>query len=729
MRIGEIIDLVKEYHPEADTELLEKAYIFSAMAHQGQLRQSGEPYLSHPLEVAGILARMKMDTETVAAGLLHDGPEDTDTSLSEIEARFGKKVAYLVEGVTKLGKMAFSTSEEREAENFRKMLLAMAKDIRVILIKLADRLHNIRTLEALSEEKRKRISRETMDIYAPIANRLGIAWIKWELEDYSFRHLEPEAYEEIRGQVVKKREEREKYLEEVCLQVMKKMEDAGLQAQVVGRAKHFYSIKAKMLRQNIPFNEVYDLTALRIIAPTVQDCYAVLGTIHSAWTPVPGRFKDYIALPKANRYQSLHTTVIGPGGERVEFQIRTSEMHLIAEQGIAAHWKYKEGVIGETPFDKGHGWMKELLEWQKDLKDPGEFMESVKGDLFSDEVYAFTPQGDVKAFPLGSTPVDFAYGVHTDVGHTCAGAKVNGRLVPLRHRLKNGDTVEILTVPGHTPSSDWLKFVRTPRARTRIKAWIKLEQRTRSVVIGKELLEKEIRRYRHDPAKILKGGGLESVLPGFGLRSVEEMWANIGYGKLTTKKVVGRLLPDLVHSDEEATKKDSKIMELVRRITRQREEEGVKVGGEDGMLIRFAQCCHPVPGDDIVGFVTRGRGVSIHTASCPNVDEIVIDQERKIDVQWAFNSGKRYPVRVKIESLDRPGILAAISAGIAHGGVNITGYQVMTRDGIGHHELELEIVDLKQLLRVMRRIEQVKGVKKVERLRGRGEGMVSNASS
>jgi GTP pyrophosphokinase len=721
IRIGEIIDQVKVYHPEADVELLNKAYIFSAMAHQGQQRQSGEPYLSHPLQVAGILARMKMDAATVAAGLLHDAPEDTGTPISEIEERFGAEIASLVEGVTKIGKMAFSTSEEREAENFRKMLLAMSRDVRVILIKLADRLHNVRTLDALPEAKRRRIARETMDIYAPLANRLGIAWIKWELEDFSFRHLDTEAYEDLRSRVAKKRGEREKYIEDVRQQVVGKLEEAGVDAEVVGRAKHFYSIRTKMIRQNIPFEEVYDLIALRIVAPTVQDCYAVLGTIHSSWTPVPGRFKDYIALPKANRYQSLHTTVIGPGGERVEFQIRTPEMHMVAEQGIAAHWKYKEGIKGKTPFDQGQSWLKGLVEWERDLKDPREFLESVKGDLFPDEVYCFTPQGDVKAFALGATPVDFAYAVHTDVGHTCAGAKVNGRLVPLRYRLQNGDTVEVLTVPGHTPSKDWLKFVSTPRARTKIKAWIKLEQRTKSVVLGKELLEKELRKHRLDPVKLLKSGDFDGLPAAVGFKSMEEVWANIGYGKLTARKVAVRLLPERLSPEEEEERKASRISKIVKKITRQREEGGVKVGGEEGMLVRFAQCCNPVPGDRILGFITRGRGVSIHTADCPNIEQIFLDPERKIDVQWDEKTVQQYPVRIRVESMDRPGILAAISAGIADGGVNITGYQVSTKEGIGHHELELEIRDLKQLQQVIRRIEQVKGVRNVARLRTSGD--------
>src|SRR5512137_253903 len=445
IRIGEIIEQVLAYHPEADAELLERAYIYSAVAHRGQLRTSGEPYLSHPLEVAGILVKMRMDVTTIVGGLLHDVPEDTGTSIADIEAKFGRDVAVLVEGVTKIGKMEFSTREEREAENFRKMVLAMAKDIRVILIKLADRLHNMRTIDPLPEAKRRRIARETLEIYAPLANRLGIAWMKTELEDLSFRQLHPAEYEDVSQRVAKRRQEQEKYLDEVQQLIRGKLGEAEVTAEVTGRAKHLFGIWSKMQRQGIPFEQVYDIIAIRIITDSVRNCYAVLGTIHSLWTPVPGRFKDFIAMPKSNGYQSLHTTVIGPGGERVEFQIRTREMHAIAQHGIAAHWKYKEGLTGESRFDQSQQWIKGLLEWQKELKDPREFLETVKVDLFPDEVYAFTPRGDVRALPLGATPVDFAYAVHSDVGHACVGAKVNGRIVPLRYEISNGDIVEILT--------------------------------------------------------------------------------------------------------------------------------------------------------------------------------------------------------------------------------------------------------------------------------------------
>ncbi len=721
IRIGEIIDRVLAYNPDADTKLIEKAYVFSAMAHQGQVRRSGEPYLSHPLEVAGILATMKMDSTTIAASLLHDAPEDTDTPIAQIEDHFGNEIASLVEGVTKISKVAFATSEEREAENFRKMVLAMAKDVRVILIKLADRLHNVRTLDPLSALKKARIARETLEIYAPLANRLGIAWLKSELEDLSFHSLDPETYENIHQWVAKRYQEREKYIEEVKQEIAKTLEEANIQAEVVGRAKHFYSIWHKMQMQHIPFEEVYDLTAIRIITGSVRDCYAILGTIHSIWTPVPGRFKDYVAMPKANMYQSLHTTVVGPGGERVEFQIRTHEMHAVAQYGIAAHWKYKEEAKGKSQYQQRQGWIKGLLEWQKDLKDPREFLETVKGDLFPDEVYTFTPQGEVKAFPRGATPVDFAYAVHTDIGHSCVGAKINGRLVPLRYELNNGDMVEIMTAAGHTPSKDWLKFVRSPRARTKIKSWIKLEQRTRSIALGKEILDKELRKRHQTLAKLSKSETFETVLTALGLKSVEDLWANIGYGKMSPWQVARRLAPEEELRDLEPGGKESKLRDFVKKFTGHKAEDSVKIGGLERTMVRFALCCNPVPGDQIVGFITRGRGVSIHTADCPNVEQLALDPERKIEVDWAIRPGQSYPVRILVESLDRPGILAAVSAAIADTGINITGGQVTTTGGRGVNELEIEIRDLNQLQKVTRRIEKVKGVTGVRRLRSMSE--------
>jgi GTP pyrophosphokinase len=716
-RIGEIIDQVLAYYPEADVETLERAYIYSAVAHRGQLRSSGEPYLSHPLEVAGVLVKMHMDVTTIVGGLLHDVPEDTGTSIAEIEAKFGRDVAVLVEGVTKIGKMEFSTREEREAENFRKMVLAMAKDIRVILIKLADRLHNMRTIDPLPEAKRRRIARETLEIYAPLANRLGIAWMKTELEDLAFRQLHPAEYEDVSQRVAKKRQEQDKYLEEVQQLIQAKLAEAEVPAEVSGRAKHFYGIWGKMQRQNIPFDQVYDIIAVRVITDSVRNCYAVLGTIHSLWTPVPGRFKDYVAMPKANGYQSLHTTVIGPGGERVEFQIRTREMHAVAQHGIAAHWKYKEGFKGESRFDDSQKWLKGLLEWQKELKDPREFLETVKVDLFPDEVYAFTPRGDVRALPRGATPVDFAYAVHSDVGHRCVGAKVNGRIVPLRYQIANGDIVEILTQSGHVPSKDWLKFVRTSRARARIKAWIKTEQRAQSVTLGRELLEKELRKHELPPAKALKSEEFTAALAALGLRGPEEAFAAIGYGKLGAQQLVNRMLPEGALGKREE-RKDSKIRDFVKRITGKRVEQSVRIGGLDGALTRFAQCCSPVPGDKIVGFITRGRGVTVHTADCPNAEPALLDRDRLVAVEWDTAAEQSYPVRVVVEGRDRPGLLAAVTGVIAEAGVNIAGGKVSTGSGRGLNEFELEVKNLEQLRKLLDQIRRLKGVTRVERLRG-----------
>ena len=716
IRIGEIVEQVLAYHPDADTELLERAYIFSAVSHRGQTRQSGLPYLHHPLEVAGILAKMRMDVTTIVAGLLHDVPEDTGIPTAEIEAKFGREVAELVEGVTKIGKMAFSTKEEREAENFRKMLLAMARDIRVILIKLADRLHNMRTLEPLPEAKRRRIARETLDIYAAIANRLGIAWMKTELEDLAFRYLWPTEYEDVSRRVSRKHQEQEAYLADVQRQILVTLGESGIPAEVSGRAKHIYGIWGKMQRQSIPFEQVYDIIAVRIITDTLRNCYAVLGTIHSLWTPVPGRFKDYVAMPKPNRYQSLHTTVIGPGGERVEFQIRTQEMHRVAQYGIAAHWKYKEGLSGDTPFDRSQEWLKGLLEWQQELKDPKEFLDTVRVDLFPDDVYAFTPKGDVRAFPRGATPVDFAYAIHSDVGHRCVGARVNGKQVPLRTQLGNGDIVEILTQANHVPSKDWLKFVRTSRARARIKAWIKSEQRSQSIVLGREILEKELRRYELSLAKVLRSDELSRVAGDLGVKTSDDVLAAVGYGKLSAVQVAGKLLPpEEVARREE--RKDSKIREFVRKITGKRAEQSVRIGGIDAALTRFAQCCNPVPGDAVIGFITRGRGVTVHARDCPNVEQLATDPERMIAVNWDLQTAQSYPVRLRVDGHDKPGLLAAVSGAIAEARVNIAGAKVTTGSGGAVVEVEVEIRDLTQLRLVMAAIRKIKGVSRVDRVR------------
>jgi len=712
MEIRAIIERVSATNPEADLVLLQRAYDFADKVHEGQERVSGEPYLSHPLAVAEILLDLRMDVESIAAGLLHDVVEDTHASLEEVKLAFGSEVANLVDGVTKLSKISFSSRVEHQAESLRKMVLAMSKDIRVILVKLADRLHNMRTLDPLREEKRRLIAGETLDIYVPIAHRLGIYWMKAELEDLALRHLDPDVYLDLIAKVAKKRREREKDINEVIGILRQKLTEVDIRAEITGRPKHFYSIYKKMRDQHKEFDEIYDLTAVRVITESVKDCYGSLGVIHSLWKPIPGRFKDFVAMPKSNLYQSLHTTVIGPVGEPVEIQIRTHEMHKTAEEGIAAHWVYKEGRAALDPADKGFAWIRQLLEWQRDLKDSREFLETVKVDLFPDEVYVFTPKGDVKSFPKGATPIDFGFGVHTDVGMTCVGAKVNGRLVPLRYELQNGDIVEIMTDPKQHPSRDWLKLVKTPRARGRIKQWINNEEKIRSVSLGRDLLEKELRRLGVSPAQILKAESLAKVLARNGFAAPDEFFATVGYGKLSPRQAMAKLLPPEDLPPEGEVRTDRKA--------RQRPDEEVTLMGADDLLIRFARCCSPVPGDEIVGFITRGRGVSVHSADCPNVDQLLYDPERKISVSWDAAPKTAHQVKIRVTiGKDRPGILAAISTAITASKINIAQADVrVTEDRKGLNTFTLEVSDLKQLQSAMGAIRQIDGVMGVERIRG-----------
>ncbi len=712
MEIGAIIERVRAANPEADLTLVQRAYDFAAKLHKGQERVSGEPYLSHPLAVAEILLGLRMDVESLAAGLLHDVVEDTHASLDEVKRVFGNQVGELVDGVTKLSKISFSSRVEHQAESLRKMVLAMSKDIRVILVKLADRLHNMRTLDPLREEKRQLIARETLDIYAPIAHRLGIYWMKAELEDLALRHLEPEAYQDLSVKVAKKRLEREKDINEVIHILRKKLTEVDILAEITGRPKHFYSIYKKMRDQQKDFDEIYDLTAVRVITESVKDCYGSLGVIHSLWKPIPGRFKDFVAMPKSNLYQSLHTTVVGPVGEPVEIQIRTHDMHKTAEEGIAAHWVYKEGRAALDPAEKGFAWIRQLLEWQRDLKDSREFLESVKVDLFPDEVYVFTPKGDVKSFPKGATPIDFAFGVHTDIGLTCVGAKVNGRLVPLRHELQNGDIVEIMADPKHHPSRDWLKVVKTPRARGRIKQWIKNEEKVRSLSLGRDLLEKELRKMGVSSSQILKPEAMAKMISQHGFAAPDDFFAAVGYGKLSPRQAMAKLLPVEELPPETETKPERKV--------RHEPDEGVALQGADDLLIRFARCCSPLPGDEIIGFITRGRGVSVHAADCPNVDQLLYDPERKIAVSWdaAPKTFRQVKIRVTIGK-DRPGILAAISTAISASRINIAQADVrVTEDRKGLNTFTLEVSDLKQLQTAMGAIRQIDGVMGVERIRG-----------
>lgn len=710
VRLEDIVEHVQRNHPDADVDLLRRTYIYSAKAHQGQTRLSGEAYLVHPIEVAAILAGLKLDTATVAAGLLHDTIEDTRATLDELKALFGDEVAMLVDGMTKISRIELQTSEQREADNFRKMIVAMSRDIRVILIKLADRLHNMRTLKSLPEQKQRHISRETLDIYAPLANRLGISKIKIELEDLSFMYLDPDAYREVVRKVTQRRIERESYINELIEIMKRQLAEHGYRGEVKGRPKHFYSIWQKMQKQGIGFEDVYDLIAIRIITDTKVNCYAILGLIHSLWTPVPGRFKDFIGVPKSNLYQSLHTTVMGPKGERVEFQIRTEEMHRVAEEGIAAHWRYKERSAVSQREEQQFAWLRQLLEWHRDLPDAKEFMDTVKGDLFPDVVYVFTPRGDIKELPQGSTPVDFAYTVHTDIGHQCVGAKINGKIVPLKHVLHNGDKVEIITQAGHTPSRDWLKFVKTSRARTRVKAWLKTEERRRSILLGKELLEKDLRKYELSPSKLLKSEEILRLANEMSHNTLDDLLAAIGYGKVSAHLVSNKLAPEKQHPEHVQKKTVPKPAKKAGG--------SMKISGMDSMLIHLSKCCNPVPGDKIIGFITRGRGVSIHTADCPNLGELTFDKERLVDVSWGELQPGAHAVKISVKTQDKPGLLAGVSASISAAEANITHAEAITGDG-NHATLNftIDIKDVEHLNRIIKNVEAISGVIEVRRIK------------
>lgn len=714
IRLNDILEKVLSYNPGADLDVVRRAYVFSAKVHQGQVRLSGEPYLVHPMEVAALLADLKLDVQTVATGLLHDTLEDTLTTFEELETIFGSEVASLVDGVTKISKIHFKTKEESQAENFRKMLLAMANDIRVILVKLADRMHNMRTLQYQPEIKQRSIAKETLDIYAPMANRLGISWIKSELEDLAFRYVNPQLYYDLASKVAMKKKERESFVQEVMEIISQKLKEHGIAGEVSGRSKHLYSIHKKMESRKVDIDEIYDLIAIRVMVEDIRSCYAVLGIIHSTWKPIPGRFKDYIAMPKSNMYQSLHTTVIGPFGERMEVQIRTVEMHRVAEAGIAAHWKYKEGKGYDERDVKRFAWLRQLLEWQQELQDSQEFMNTVKVELFPEEVYVFTPNGDVKGFPKGATPIDFAYSVHTDIGHRCVGAKVNGKLVPLKYELKTGDIVEVVTSPHHTPSKDWLKIVKSSRARNKIRGWIKTEERKRSIVLGREICEKEFRRYRLNYNKLLKNGEMKRVATEFGFVAEDDLLAAVGYGKLSCNQILGKLLSEekLAETREQKEARAAKT----RSKTAKKKPSGIQIHGVDDVLVRFGKCCNPVPGDDIVGFITRGRGVTIHTADCSFVMDS--DPERRVDVTWSSEKQTTLPVKIRVTCHDQKGILAGIAQVIANCEANISNASVhSTLDKKGVNLFEIEVTDLDHLNRVLNNIMKVSGVIKVERLK------------
>ncbi len=712
IRLNDITSRILSYHPAADTNLIEKAYVYSAKVHKGQVRLSGEPYLSHPLEVAGILANMKMDEVTIVSGLLHDTVEDTLAELKDIEYLFGKEVATIVDGVTKISKIHFLSKEEQQAENIRKMILAMSTDIRVILVKLADRLHNMQTLGFQPSEKQEVIAGETLDIYAPLAGRMGIHWLKSNLEDLSLFYLEPKIYGDIRLGIAQRQEGQAKFIKEIKEILAKRLDEAGIKATIKGRNKHFFSIYRKMMEQDLHIDQVYDILAFRIIVNAVKECYEVLGLIHSMWKPVAGRFKDYISLPKANMYQSLQTSVIAPLGERMEVQIRTWDMDRIAEEGIAAHWRYKEGYESGKKMSGQYPWMKQLLEWQKNLTDPKDFLETVRLDLFSGEVYVFTPKGDVKELPIGATPVDFAYSIHSEVGNRCIGAKVNERIVPLSYQLKNGDIVRITTSKNHKPSKDWLNFVKTSTARTRIRQWIKQEEREESIAIGRNILEKELRKINLALSSQLKGEKILDVAHKFSLNSVDDLLANIGYGKLSPKQVLNRLVPPL---DIKEDRPEGLIQKIVQRIKRKKADTGIRVKGMSDMLIRFGKCCHPLPGEPVIGFITRGRGVTIHAKNCRHTRDV--DQDRLVGVEWERTEDVNYLAKLRVTNISKKGMLANISAILTQSEANIVDADIQTTvDKKGISTFTIEISDYNQLKDIISKIKKIKEVLKVERI-------------
>jgi guanosine-3',5'-bis(diphosphate) 3'-pyrophosphohydrolase len=701
-----LIKKVLSYNPDADIELLKQAHLFSNEAHGSQRRIEGSPYIEHPLAVASILADMKLDIPTIVAGLLHDTIEDTQTTAKHIRDRFGEEIAFLVESLTKLSKIEFSTKEEAQAENFRKMLLAMSEDLRVILIKFADRLHNMRTLQHLPESKQQRIAQETLEIYAPIANRLGIGWVRTEFEDLSFQTLMPDLYTDLVRKVAKRNEEQEAYLREVTSIVTGKLKEEGIPGHVSWRIKHYYGIYQKMLNQGITFDQVHDVLGLRIITDTKANCYAILGLIHSLWAPVPGRFKDYIGVPKSNMYQSLHTTVIGPKGERVEFQIRTAEMNIIAEHGIASHWRYKEKEKMDERTDRYISWLRELIQSQRELGDAEDFIDALKGEVVPEVIYVFTPRGEIKEMPIGSTPVDFAYSIHTQVGNKCIGAKINSRIVPLRFALRSGDTVEILTSPTHGPSRDWLKFVVTQRAKSRIKQWIKAEERKQSIELGQKLLEGELRKHALGQS-VLKSEDMQGVLQLFAISSLEDLYSFIGHGKMSAHQVVNKLLPEKPSEEAPVTK----IVKPPKK-----DHKGITIRGIDNVLYHTARCCFPIPGDGLIGFVTRGRGVTIHRKDCLNLDRLALDNARLVDVQWKAAADATSPVKLLIEAVDKPGILASLSAVISSVNVNISNATVnSTEDKKSHITFILEVKDKSQLYGLTQKIAQLEGVLRVSR--------------
>jgi len=718
-KFRDLLRTMRANRPSDDLELVRKAYEFSQKHHAGQLRASGEPYLVHPLGVALVLAEMKMDPVAVAAGLLHDSVEDTSVTVVDIRKEFGEQVAHIVEGVTKISQIDFATREEQQAENLRKMMLAMVDDIRVVLIKLADRLHNMRTLEHLQPERQQKIAKETLEIYGPIAHRLGMGKIRGELEDLGFRYIDPITYQQVHEAVEARRKKGEQFLARVEQVLRDKLKEAGITARVESRIKRLYSIHKKLVRQKINVEQVYDLYAMRIITQSLQDCYAVLGIVHNVWRPVPGRIKDFIAMPRPNFYQSLHTSVITEDGTPFEMQIRTEEMHRMAEEGIAAHWKYKDGVVSAQD-EQRLAWLRQVVEWQRDVSDPNEFLSTLKIDLYPEEVYTFTPKGKVVVLPRESTPIDFAYTVHTEVGHSCVGAKVNGRMVPLRHKLHSGDIVEILTQPGHKPSRDWLAVVKSSRARNKIKHWLNLHQRERAVEIGRKLIEKEARKYRV-ALKEIKEEELRKIASDYGLGQPDDLMAGIGYGKYSARQVLARLSPTAGAAPEVTTYGDTSggLASVVRRVFGgDQGNSAIRVKGQGDLLVYRARCCNPIRGESVVGYVTRGKGVAVHAVDCPNVVNLMYEPERRIDVEWASDDSvaSSYPVKITVFCDDRFGMLKQITSVISDTKTNIRNVEARTYNGQGNIDVILDIADLKHLENIINGVRKIPGVHDVQRL-------------
>ena len=711
MEFERILEKVRAYRPREDVELLRRAYEFSSAQHQNQRRASGEPFLTHLLEVVNFLADLKLDGVCLASGMLHDVVEDTGTSIARLREAFGPEIAGIVEGVTKISRLEGLKPEARQAENLRKMILAMVDDIRVVLVKLGDRLHNMRTLQHLAPEKRERIAAETLEIYAPIAHRLGMGKVRGELEDLAFQYLEPEAYAEVKREVESRRKVSEEFLGEVRELVSAKMREHGIPARLEGRIKRLYSIWQKLKKQRITIEQVYDLLAIRIITDNIKNCYAALGVIHNTWRPVPGRIKDFIAIPRPNLYQSLHTSVIGPHGQPFEVQIRTEEMHKIAEAGIAAHWTYKDGRPTAQQDAERFAWLRHLVEWQQDMRDADDFLSTLKIDLYPEEVYTFTPKGKVIVLPRDATPIDFAYAIHTEVGHHCVGAKVNGRIVPLKSRLRNGDIVEIITQASHTPSRDWLALVKTSKARNKIKHWINVTQRKQAIEIGKKLLEKEARKF-DVVLKRIPDEDYQRVAREYGCTQVEDLYAGLGYGKFAARQVLRKLVPSVPAETDQA----ARLSSAAKRAMGRARDLAIQVDGHDDLMVYRAKCCNPIRGEEIAGYITRGKGIAVHSKNCPNVQSLIYDADRRIEVEWAGPKYSMYPVKLTLFTADRQGLLADVTSVISSGHSNIQALETRTGDNKALIDVTLDIVDLEHLERIISQLRKVEGVIEIERV-------------